>query len=395
MDTFEWVVPTRFVFGRGVEDGVGAWATRTGHTSALLVYGGHHAQAEGLVARVRSSLEGAGLACCEHGGVRPNPEVGSVREAVRLARLHHVDLVVALGGGSVIDCSKACAMGVLHDGDVWDLFDKPHPAAPTGALDVAAIPTIPASGSEASDSCVISCDERGLKSSCHGDLIRPKVAFLDPELTLELPPYQTAAGITDICAHIFERFFSATGEVATTDGISLSLLRSVRAAAFRVMRDPHDYDARAQVMWAGTLAHDGLCSAGRAQDWASHGLEHELSAMRPEVTHGAGLAVIFPAWMRYCASEHPERLCELGREVFGLVPTGDAAADAASAIDATQDFFCSLGMPRYLDDLGFVPDDVERFLPGLAINKGTEFGSFRRLGAEDARRIYLSAFRPC
>jgi alcohol dehydrogenase YqhD (iron-dependent ADH family) len=216
---------------------------------------------------------------------------------------------------------------------------------------------------------------------------------MDPELTLGLPPYQTAAGITDMCAHIMERFFSSSEDVPATDGIALSLLRSIRTEGLHVMRDPSDYDARANIMWLGTMAHDGLCACGRTEDWISHGLEHELSAKDPSVTHGAGLAIMFPAWMRYCFAENPRRFVQFGHEVFGLTPTGDDEADARSAIDCLQDFFVSLGMPRYLDELGFVPADVEGMLPTLVANKGETFGSFKRLTADDARKIYLSAFR--
>jgi alcohol dehydrogenase YqhD (iron-dependent ADH family) len=330
----------------------------------------------------------------ELGGVRPNPEVGLVRKGVALAKDAGVDLVLPIGGGSVMDCSKAIALGSLYDGDVWDLYDKPNPVPAKVALPLAAVVTIPASGSESSDSSVISNDELGLKSSCKGDFIRPKAAFMDPELTLSLPAWQTAAGITDMFAHIMERFFSATGDTCVTDGISLSLMRSIRSAAMRVMADPSDYEARADIMWAGTLAHDGLCSCGRSQDWVSHGLEHELSAAKPSVTHGAGLAVMFPAWMRYCHEGNERRFIQMGREVFGLVTTGDDDADALAAIECLQGFFCSMGMPRYLDDFGFVPGDVDAMLPTLVANKGETFGSLRRLDADDAKAIYLSAFRP-
>lgn len=394
MEDFNWWVPTRFVFGRQAEDGIGRWAAGEGYKHAMLVSGRGHAQKSGLVGRVRASLEEAGVDVVELSGVRPNPEIGLVRKGALLAREQGCDLVVAVGGGSVIDCAKGIAVGALDEPDVdlWNHYRRPNPLPVSRALSVACIPTIPAAGSEASGVSVVSNDALGFKSSCKGDLIRPRVAFMDPELTLSLPPEQTAAGICDMCCHIFERYFSETGEVPATDQISLAALRSIRAEALRLLDDPQCYEARANIMWLGTLAHDGLCALGRKEDWASHGMEHELSAASPQVTHGAGLAVLFPAWMRHVYRARPERFCELGREVFGLASTGDAEADALAAIREVSRFFSALGLPSTLDELGFSPADVDRFLTGLAINRGTEFGSFMRLGLDDAREIYLDAF---
>jgi alcohol dehydrogenase YqhD (iron-dependent ADH family) len=217
---------------------------------------------------------------------------------------------------------------------------------------------------------------------------------MNPSLTLSLPAWQTFAGITDMCVHIFERLFSQTGDVPVSDGISFSLLRSIRSAALVLLHDPSNYDARSTIMWASTLAHDGLCGVGRDEDWASHGMEHELSAAKPAVTHGAGLAVIVPAWMRYVYRERPERFAQLGREVFGISATGSTKEDALAAIDAVQDFFCTIGMPRYLNEFGFTRDDVDGLLPTLRMNKGDSFGSFKKISIEDARSIYLSAFKP-
>lgn len=394
MRNFSWVVPTRFVFGHGVETELGSWAHSEGYAKALVVYGGGHVVKSGLLKALTDSLEAAGVAHVELGGVRPNPEVASVRKGVEIARDEGVDLIVPVGGGSVIDCSKAIAVGVGLSRDVWDVFDPATRTPFFDALPLAVVLTIPAAGSESSNSCVISNDELGLKSATSSDLIRPRVAFMDPELTKSLPAWQTFAGITDICAHIMERFFSSSEDVISTDSIALALLRSVRASALRLVREPMNYDARANVMWLGTLAHDGLAGVGREEDWATHGLEHELSAVRPEVTHGAGLAVLFPAWMRYVCGERPSRFVLFGREVFGISPTGDDLADAHTAIDVLQEFFSSLGMPRYLDEFGFVPGDVDSFLVGLRKNRSASFGSFKKLGIDDARAIYESAFNP-
>ncbi|MBE6479014.1 MAG: iron-containing alcohol dehydrogenase [Olsenella sp.] len=392
MRDFQWVSPTEFVFGRAAEERVGAWAAAHGHQRALVVYGRGSVERSGVLARVLASLDAAGVEHVEMGGVRPNPEVSSVRRGIELAREHDVDLIVPIGGGSTIDCSKGIAGGVFLEGDVWELYQKPNPRTIERALPLAVVLTIPAAGSEGSDSSVVSNDELGLKSGLHSDLVRPRVAFMDPELTMTLPAWQTFSGITDMCAHIMERFFSASEDVPVTDEIALALLRSIRSCALRLVGDPMDYEARANIMWASTLAHNGLAGRGRVEDWASHALEHELSALHTDVTHGAGLAVVFPAWMRYVCDARPERFARFGREVFGLVPTGDALVDARLAIDALQDFFTSLGMPRTLDDLGFAKDEVESLLVTLRQNKGEAFGSFKRLTIDDARKIYLSMF---
>lgn len=394
MENFQWLVPTEFIFGKDTENQVGGWAHEHGYNKALIVFGKSHATKSGLVDKIHASFEGAAVSYIDAGGVRPNPEVEFVRKTTRLAKDEDIDLIVAIGGGSVIDTCKATAAGALYDGDVWDLFKRPDPVEANQALPIVSVLTIPAAGSEASDSCVISNDSLGLKSALHGDYIRCKAAFMNPSLTLSLPAWQTFAGITDMCVHIFERLFSQTGDVPVSDGISFSLLRSIRSAALVLLHDPSNYDARSTIMWASTLAHDGLCGVGRDEDWASHGMEHELSAAKPAVTHGAGLAVIVPAWMRYVYRERPERFAQLGREVFGISATGSTKEDALAAIDAVQDFFCTIGMPRYLNEFGFTRDDVDGLLPTLRMNKGDSFGSFKKISIEDARSIYLSAFKP-
>lgn len=396
MENFNWTMPTKFVFGKGAEKQVGPWLAEHGYKKVLIVYGKGHVVKSGLLDDVIASIKDAGVAYAELGGVRPNPEVTTVREGVALAKTEQVDFILPVGGGSTIDSSKAISYGACYDGDVWDFFSK-DPAAHKDVekhIPLGVVLTIPAAGSEASNSCVVSNDELGLKSSTSGDFNRPVVAFMDPELTMSLPPYQTGAGITDMCAHIFERFFSCSGDVPVTDNIAIALLRSIRVEGLRLVRDPNDYEARANIMWLGTLAHCGLAGLGRDEDWASHGIEHELSALNPKVTHGAGLAVIMPAWMRYVCAENPRRFVRLGSEVFGMVPTGDDMLDAMTAIDLIQDFFLSLGMPRYLDDFGFVTADVDKMIPTLHVNRGDEFGSFKKLTVEDAKRIYLSAFKP-
>lgn len=401
MNDFVFQSPTRFVFGRGYADRIGGEVAALGAKRVLLVYGGGSVVRTGLLTRVTASLEAADVEHVELPGVRPNPEVGLVRTGIELAREKSVDLVLAVGGGSVIDCSKAIAFGVPYQGDVWDFFS--HKAQIGACLPVACVLTIPAAGSEASASCVISNDALNLKKGVNGDVFRPRVAVLDPEVTFTLPQYQTAAGAVDIICHICERFFSGAGAAPVTDNIACGIIRAVIDAATTVTTTPDDYDARATIMWSGTLAHNDLCGCGRAAaptkragGWESHGLEHEISAHRPEVTHGAGLAVILPAWMRYVWRANRERFLAFAKGVFDVEPvdqTDEATQDAITyAIDELQRFFVSLGMPRTLADLGLAPAEVDGWLQTLRQNKGERFGELMPLTMEDARAIYLSAF---
>ena len=393
MENFEFVSPTRFVFGHDVETQVGERLASDGARRVLIHYGGGSAVASGLIARVRASLEQAGVTVFELGGVRPNPEIALVREGVTLCKREEIDWIVAVGGGSVIDSAKAISNGACIEEDVWELFETKRPNPVT--LPIAVVLTIPAAGSEASKNTVVSNDELGRKTGYANDNHRPRYAFMNPELTFTLPPFQTAAGITDMFCHLLERFFDDVGAVPVTDNLNLSLMKTVRAEAPRVLVDPENYDARANIMWAGMLCHQGLAGVGRHEDWATHGLEHELSALDPSITHGAGLAVMFPAWMEYVCDANYARFAYYGREVFGLAPTDDLEADALSAIDETRMFFASLGMPTTLEELGVGEEDIERMIPTLRANKGEVFGSMKKLDMDDARAIYRLALAGC
>ena len=405
MNDFTYYSPTKFVFGRGVTDEVGAQMASLGFGKVLLVYGKGSVVRNGTLDRVRASLDEAGIAYVEAGNVRPNPEVNWVRNAIETARAANVAGVLAVGGGSAIDASKAVAFGASYEGDVWDFFAKKLPI--TQALPIAVVLTIPAAGSEGSASCVISNDAENRKLSVSGDIFRPKLAIMDPELTFTLPAFQTAAGVTDMIAHICERFFSGVGAVPVTDNIACGIIRALIDAAPQAIEQPDDYDARATIMWSGMLAHNDLAGCGRslnpiarAGGWESHGLEHELSAHRPEITHGAGLAVIMPAWMRHVWRTDPSRFLDFGADVFGIEPVeeefcphDEAIEDAVTAIiDELQAFFVQLGMPKTLGDFGLTPDDVEPMVQTLRENKGDPFGAFQKLTMDDARAIYLSAF---
>ena len=401
MNDFIFHSPTKFVFRRGAADAVGGELSACGLGRALVVYGGGSAVRSGLLGRVKASLDAAGVSHEEIGGVRANPEVSQVRDGIRLLRSAGCDCLLPVGGGSVIDCAKAIAFGAGYDGDVWDFFDG---RAKIGScLPVAAVLTLPAAGSEGSASCVISNDAVGAKRGVSGDAIRPILAFMDPETTFTLPPAQTAAGVTDMVAHICERYFSGQPAVPVTDAIAAAIVRSLLEAAPKALANPRDYDARATIMWSGTLAHNDLVGCGRAASvktraggWESHALEHELSAMDPRITHGAGLSVMMPAWMRHVWRADPMRFVSFGRDVFGIAPEDASSASveaaACATIDRLQAFFVSLGMPRSLVEFGLDPSCIDRLLSGLEKSKGRVFGAFMPLGPEDARAIYESAF---
>ena len=386
MNDFSFSMPTQVVFGRGVTARTGAELASRGYAHALVVYGQGSVVRTGTLGRVLASLDAAGVAHTEFGGARPNPSLAHARDGIALAREAAADVVLAVGGGSAIDTAKGIALGVPYEGDVWDLYT--HAAAPVadGKLPVACVLTIPAAGSEASASSVLTDDETLLKKGLSTELNRPVVALMDPELTFTLPAYQTAAGVTDICAHILERFFSTSGPVPVTDELDCGLIRSLL-----------------------DIAHNDLAGCGRGVDggraggWESHGMEHELSAHDPSIAHGAGLAVIMPAWMRYVWRSNPERFLTLGARVFDIEPVGvvedcidatpeEAVEDAVLAtVDELQAFFCSLGMPRTLGELGVTADDIPALLETLELNKGAEFGQLQRLTMDDARKIYESA----
>lgn len=389
MEDFEYYSPTDFVFGSGAEEKVGAKLSKAGATRVLVHYGRESAVKSGLIERITTSLSTAGIEYIELGGVRANPEVTLIREGIALARKKGVDWILAVGGGSVIDSAKGMAAGMFYDGDVWEIFEQKPPI--NQVLPIACVLTIPAAGSEGSKNTVVSNDELGMKSGYPNDLLRPRTSFLNPELTFTLPTFQTACGITDMFAHLLERFFGSPLSVPVTDNLNMSLMRTIRAEAPRVMASPLDYEARANLMWAGMLCHNGIAGCGRIEDWATHALEHELSALDPSIVHGAGLAVMFPAWMRYVCDAGPERFAQYGREVFGLVETGDPLVDAHAAIDETSRFFTSLGMPVRLRELGIGADDLPKMLATLEKNKGTSFGGYKCLGREDALKIYASA----
>lgn len=384
MNNFNFYTPTRYEFGRGVENCVGELTANMPCKHVLVVYGSNSAVRSGLLDRVRISLETAGVAYTLMGGILPNPTDDRVYEGIETIRNLHIDGIVAVGGGSVIDTAKAIAAGALYDGDFWDFF--------TGktierALPIGVVLTIPAAGSEGSGNAVITRREGLHKISIRTEyILRPKFALLNPELTFTLPPYQTAAGIVDMMAHILERYFSLTEGTEVTDRLCEGLLKAIITEAPVVIAEPENYDARANIMWAGTLAHNGICGCGRAEDWVSHRMEHELSAVYG-VTHGAGLAVVNPAWMTFMAHHRPERVAQLARRVFDVCDDNDKSA-ALKGIDLLRNFYISIGMPVTLAQLGVENPDFELLVKKLHENMGEVFGGYYPIDAEVSMQIY-------
>lgn len=385
MENFTYCTPTRYLFGRETEKETGRLAAENSMTKVLLVSGGKSAKKSGLLDRVEQSLDEAGIRWVELTGICPNPTDDRVYEGIELGRREGIDGLIAVGGGSVIDTAKAIAGGIPYDGDFWDFWAGK--AVMQTALPVGVVLTIPAAGSEGSGNSVITKLDGLHKISLRTDFaLRPKFAILNPELTFTLPAAQTAAGIADMMAHIMERYFSPTAEVETTDRISEGLLKAIIEEAPKVMENPRDYQARANIMWAGTMAHNGVCGCGRREDWTSHGLEHELSALYG-VTHGAGLAVVFPAWMTFMASHRPEKVAQFGRRVFDIQAADDKEA-ALKGVDALRAFFKSLGLPLTLSELGIENPDIPTLTRKFHADKGDPFGPYFPLTPVDTAAVY-------
>lgn len=385
MENFTYCTPTKYVFGRDAESHAAEELKNINVGRVLVVYGGGSVIRSGLLARVISVLDNAGIFHRELGGIQPNPTDPKVREGIGMCRRDEIEGLLAVGGGSVIDTAKAIAAGVPYDGDFWDFWAGK--SVITEALPVGVILTIPAAGSEGSGNSVITLLDGLHKISLRTDYwLRPKFALLNPELTFTLPPEQTAAGIADMMAHIFERYFSPTADVEITDRVSEGVLKAIIEEAPKVMADPCDYQARANIMWSGTLAHNGICGTGRKEDWASHAMEHDISAVYG-VTHGAGLAVVMPAFMTFMAAHAPAKGAQLARRVFDVVETDDRKA-ALEGIERLKAFFASLGLPLTFSRLGIENPDVELLVRKLHENKGEIIGGYYPLGAKETAEIY-------
>lgn len=387
MENFTLCLSTEYVFGRGVESRVGELTAARGAKVALVCRGHGSAVRSGLWQRVLDSLEAHGIRTVALENIDPNPTDDRVYEGIGLCRQAGVDFIVAVGGGSVIDTAKAIALGVPYAGDFWDFYSGK--ATPAKALPLGVVLTIPAAGSEGSGNSVITKLEGRHKISVrYPQVLRPVYALMDPELTISLPWFQTACGIVDMMAHIFERYFSTTPACGVTDGISESLLRSIMYQARLLHAEPTNYDARANIMWAGTLAHNGLCGTGKSEDWASHRLEHEVSAIY-NVAHGAGLAVIVPAWMEFVARRRPERMARFAINVMGVHHDGRPDEQVArEGIGRLREFYSSLGLTTSLRALIGQEPDVAALVASLHANMGDTVGAFVPLSMADAETIY-------
>jgi alcohol dehydrogenase YqhD (iron-dependent ADH family) len=387
MQNFEYCNKTKIIFGKGTEERVGS-ETAQYAKRVLLHHSGGSTVRSGLIDRVKDSLKKAGVECVELTGILPNPRLSLVRKGIEIAKKENVELILAVGGGSAIDSSKAIAVGAANDGDVWDFFDRKKSA--DKALPVGTIVTIPAAGSESSISCVITNEEGPWKRGINFQCIRPAFSIMNPELTYTLPPYQTACGITDMMAHIMERYFTKEPDVELTDELCEGALRTIIRNARKIFSGGEkDYSARAEIMWAGALAHNGLLDTGRIGDWASHALDHELSALF-EIAHGAGLAILFPAWLRYNIKENTPRLARFAAKVWGVDGAFyDFEQAALEGVLRMENFFKSIGMPiRFADaniDPARIPEMAKR-----AVHFGP-IGNYRKLGEKDAEAIYRLA----
>ena len=386
MIDFVFQNPTKIYFGKSALSNLKSEAAHWGER-VLLVYGGGSIKRTGVYDQVMAQL--AGTQVWELGGVQPNPRLSLVREGIRLCHEHDIQLVLAVGGGSAIDTAKAVANGACYDGDVWDLFDGK--GRNTEVLPLGTVVTIPAAGSEMSDSCVITREEDLCKRGRNTPLNFPKFSILNPEFTYTLPPFQTACGAVDIMAHMMERYFTRVTHVELIDRMTEGALKTVVNNAPIVMQDPENYDARAEIMWAGCLAHNTLFQTGRVGDWASHKLEHELSALY-DIAHGAGLAIVFPAWMKYALAHGGEaKLAQFGRRVFDVPDSGDDAADAAEGIRRLEAFYRALGLTTTLSENGIGDTDFGRMAERAVAMAGGTLGQFVPLKPADCEAIYRLA----
>ncbi len=380
MQNFRFISPTQIIFGKGVQEHVGEETKKHG-TKILLHYGGGHIKKTGLYDEVTDSLKKAGVDFIELGGVMPNPRLSLVREGIDICRKNNVDFILAVGGGSVIDSAKAIAVGVYYEGDVWDFYLEK--AEPKKAMPLGVVLTIAAAGSEGSMGSVISDEKSERKNAINYDIIRPAFAIMNPELTFTLPPYQTACGVTDIMMHVMERYFTTVPNVELTDRLCEAVLKTAINNVPKVLEKPDDYDARAQIMWAGTVAHNDLLTTGRIGDWASHRIEHELSAIN-DVAHGAGLAVIFPAWMKYVYKTDIQRFVQFAVRVWNVDQSFfDEEQTALEGIKKTEEFFKSIGMPTRLNEIGITDKHFDRIAERSKFANADYLGNFVQLKKDD------------
>ena len=386
MNNFSFCSPTEFVFGRDTEQRTGELCRKYGATKVLIVYGGGSVVRSGLLQRVEASLQTAGVEYMTMGGVQPNPTDTKLYDGIALARTAGVDMLLPVGGGSVIDSAKAIAAGALYEGDFWDFFAGKSRVRK--ALKIGVVLTIPAAGSEGSGNAVITrlhgLHKLSLRTATE---LRPLFAVMNPELTYTLPSFQTACGVADMMAHIMERYFTNTPGGEVTDRLCEGLLQAIIKEARVVMDNPCDYEARANLMWSGTIAHNGICGVGREEDWASHFMEHEISAVY-NVAHGAGLAVIFPVWLTYMAEHHVDKVYQFAVRVWNVPEGDDRVAVARQGIERLKEFFTAIGLPVNFSALGIDNPDIDLLVNKLHENKGETVGAYLPLDRVKSRAIY-------
>ena len=392
MKDFNYYAPTEVVFGENSEEQVAALVKKYGGTKVLVHYGGKTAERSGLLDKICGLLTEGGIAFKKLGGVVPNPRLSLVHEGIKLCREEGIDFILAVGGGSVIDSSKAIAYGVPYEGEVWDFYLGKDKA--TKMLPVACVLTIPAAGSEMSEASVITNEDGDVKLGYSNNLSRPKFAIMNPKRTFTLPPYQTAAGVTDMMMHTMERYFTKDDDMDLTTDIAEAMLRSMKDAIFAVLKNPEDYRYRAQIMWGGSLMHNGLTGCGVTDDWATHQLEHELSGMF-DVTHGAGLAAIWPSWARYVMHENLSRFVRFAVNVMD-VPNDftDPEGTALKGIEAMERFYHAIGMPINIKELigkDITDEEIKEMTRKCSRNYQHTCGQLKVLKAEDMENIYKMA----
>ena len=392
MKDFNYYAPTEVVFGENSEEQVAALVKKYGGTKVLVHYGGKSAERSGLLDKICGLLTEGGIAFKKLGGVVPNPRLSLVHEGIKLCREEGIDFILAVGGGSVIDSSKAIAYGVPYEGEVWDFYLGKDKA--TEMLSVACVLTIPAAGSEMSEASVITNEDGDVKLGYSNNLSRPKFAIMNPKRTFTLPPYQTAAGVTDMMMHTMERYFTKDDDMDLTTDIAEAMLRSMKDAIFAVLKNPEDYRYRAQIMWGGSLMHNGLTGCGVTDDWATHQLEHELSGMF-DVTHGAGLAAIWPSWARYVMHENLSRFVRFAVNVMDI-PNDftDPEGTALKGIEAMERFYHAIGMPINIKELigkDITDEEIKEMTRKCSRNYQHTCGQLKVLKAEDMENIYKMA----
>ena len=392
MKDFNFYAPTRVVFGRESEEKLPALIQQYGGGKVLIHYGGGSARRSGLLDKVEKMLSEAGISYVELGGVVPNPLLSKVREGIELCKKEHVNFILAVGGGSVIDSSKAIGYGVGYPGDVWDFWDGK--AVPQTCLPIGVMLTIPAAGSEMSESSVITNEDGDVKLGYSNNISRPKFAIMNPVRTYTLPSYQTAAGVTDMIMHTMERYFTHDDDMTLTDSMAEALMRTLKDSVMEVLKNPTDYRHRAQIMWGGSIAHNGLTGCGLSDDWATHQLEHELSGMF-DATHGAGLAAIWPSWARYVYKKNVSRFVRFAVNVMGVENDfTNPEATALKGIEAMEEFYHAIGMPINIHELigrEVTDKEIREMVRKCSRDYTTTQGRFKVLQVEDMEAIYRMA----